>query len=89
MKRALRIVGAGMFALAWAAALLFPLPAAAPAAQERYSCAWEGESTQESYASAYAALAGAGEEGVLLVRGSERGVIAPTQAYEELYSTLT
>ena len=66
MKRALRIVGAGMFALAWAAALLFPLPAAAPAAQERYSCAWEGESTQESYASAYAALAGAGEEGVLL-----------------------
>lgn len=89
MKGALRIVGAGMFALAWAAALLFPLPAAAPVAQERYSCAWEGESTQESYASAYAALAGAGEEGVLLVRGSERGVIAPTQAYEELYSTLT
>ena len=89
MKRALRIVGAGVFALAWAAALLFPLPAAAPAAQERYSCAWEGESTQESYASAYAALAGAGEEGVLLVRGSERGVIAPTQAYEELYFTLT
>lgn len=74
--------------LLWAAALFLPPPARAGRAEETYVCVWESGMTRESYASAYAGLAGAGQNGVLLRRAGEEGVIAPTAAYLELYALL-
>lgn len=49
---------------------------------------WESGETRESYASAYADLAGAGQNGVLLRRAGEEGVIPPTAAYLHLRTML-
>lgn len=88
MRRALCISCAALLFFGWAAALLLPPRGAVGAAAERYVCEWGGTRTEESYASAYASLAGARAEGVLLERGTEQGVIAPSAAYRTLYAAL-
>lgn len=56
---------------------------------ERYVCVWQdGEETDETRESAYAALLGAGEEGVLLMRDGKRGVIKGGEEYFAARATL-
>lgn len=87
MKRVLAAVAWIVLFLGWTVALLLPVPAQV-GASENYLCVWEDGETTESYASAYAALVGAGEQGILLERDGASGVIAPTEAYARLYDAL-
>lgn len=87
MKRALGIVLAVLVFAGWAAAIAAPFPKAVGAAQT-YECVWGSGTTSESYASAYASLAGAGGQGVVLERGGAYGVIAPSAAYRKVYAVL-
>ena len=88
MRRAAASLLAAALLLGWAAALLFPLPASVGALREEYLCRWETGEQALDYAAAYAALVGAGEEGVLLEQGGVQGTIPPTQAYRALLPML-
>lgn len=88
MKRAAAVMLAAVLFALWAAALLLPLPARAGEEAETYLCLWEDGTTQESYAAAYAALAGAQPDGVVLERDGKRGVIRAGEAYRALLAVL-
>ena len=87
MKRVLCVAFGAVLFLGWAIALVLPFPAQV-GASENYLCSWEDGTTTESYASAYAALVGAGEQGVLLERDGKRGVVSASEAYRKLYADL-
>lgn len=88
MKRAAAVMLAAVLFALWAAALLLPLPARAGEEAETYLCLWEDGTTKESYAAAYAALAGAQPDGVVLERDGKRGVIRAGEAYRALLAVL-
>lgn len=69
-----------LFALC--ACCLVPFPRAAAAREERFEAVWEnGTVTQESYASAYSALAGERNGNLLLEREGLRGEIVASEHY--------
>lgn len=85
------IVYAG-FAVAIAAlcilSLFLPFPQDIGHVSDVYRCVWEdGSVTEEPYSSLYGAVTGAGEE-VLLERNEKHGVIAGSERYERIYTTL-
>lgn len=76
VKTAARIFGALIALVAVAAAYLPPVPARMESPSERYLCFWEdGTKSECSFSEAYSALAGIGEEGILLSEGTRRGVV--------------
>ena len=88
MKRAACLLFAAAMALSWAALLLCPASRVTRAQGERYTAVWEEGETQESYLSAYPALVGAGEAGVLLERDKKQGYVPASEAYMRLYPVL-
>ena len=85
LRRAALCAFAVLFVTLWTLVLL---PRTASFSAGEVKVAWEDGTKYESYASAYSALVGAGEAGVLLKRAGTCGVISPSEAYRKLYRTL-
>ncbi len=85
LRRAALCAFAVLFVTLWT---LFLLPCTASFSAGEVKVVWEDGTKYESYASAYSALVGAGEAGVLLERAGTCGVISPSAAYRKLYRTL-
>lgn len=86
------VLSALMFAASYLVCALLcflPRPHKIFASEESYEAVWEdGARSEESFSSAYSALAGGDGEGAVLLRGGMQGRIAAGEQYRACYSVL-